>query len=177
MRYTFDEEGEAGEELRKGLGQENLDTLKQFIENQEWIYGEGNLRAIIRVLSYAPKLPMPDETTKQYHIAMIHKLDTIDEEAGSRGWGIRAWGEIKSQREEKYDPAEYILGAIATMPDKALVRDLIEFSYQSGKIAHPIFDSNGFVRWPREMSSEEMKKLVTEREEEKKEKNDLNKKV
>ena len=40
--------------------------------------------------------------------------------------------------------------------EKTPAQELIELSSKSGKLAHPVFDSRGIVRWPKKMSYEEV---------------------
>ena len=59
--------------------------------------------------------------------------------------------------------------------EKTPAQELIELSSKSGKLAHPVFDSRGIVRWPKKMSYEEVKKFVAKREEKKEKAPDGNK--
>lgn len=114
-------------------GEAAIVIVKKWLEDPTSV----DLRLLINTVSSAQ---FSAHEERQYNLALI--LDTAVFETD--GESFRGWGSIK-----RGESAENILGAISIMPDKESLKKLIELSSSAGVTAHPVFDSNGNVRFPK----------------------------
>ena len=90
---------------------------------------------------------------KDYTLAVILGLSLVDLMWREKRFGIRgyAWGAIRPEVKRK-EFGNNLLGSISIEGKKTgdmLAQELIELSSKSGKLAHPVFDSHGILRWPK----------------------------
>lgn len=124
---------------------ENFEIVKNFFSNPEWINEDkDNLRKLFDALIYIKQQGKKREDS-QYHIGIVIDLPAVL--TGLVKGGL--WGLIKTKGDEEYDQSKHILGAVALMPDKKLIEQMELLSSQAGSLAHPVFDRNGHVMYPR----------------------------
>lgn len=128
---------------------ENFLTIKSFREDNKFLSKKDNLRKLLIALS-----AVYDDTTeyqrRQYHLALI--VDSSITDKASNSWGIDYWKELYESQTEKMDKKEkylIILGAISIYPLKEMYKEIIEIEKGSEDLAHPVFDHNGVVRFPK----------------------------
>lgn len=127
-----------GTELRGNFPEQYLQIITDFLQNPYFLTEKkDNLRLLINAVSYIPKTS--EKETENYHLALIFDLSQVS--IYLHGW----WGLI----EKTNTPQNALLGAIAAMPDKELLKEIIAHSSRSGDLAHPVFDNQGRVRWPK----------------------------
>ena len=135
--------------LENNIDEGTLQILNEFLEDPDYLEKDkNNLRKVMNAISYAPKQFRRD--SRQYNIALV--LDVSSAAIGGRAWNPE-WGYIGDAKDWKgestYEKGNAILAAVATMPNKELWQDMSKLSAHAGSMAHPIFDRNGIVRWPK----------------------------
>lgn len=115
----------------------------------EFVYKGDDSRDIFRLAlrrmatTYKPR---PEAAMKRegwdrpYHLALIVSNDAIDFPSIMDRW--------VSIPEGKRGQGQYLLGAVACLPDKELWRQMSILAERAGEFAHPILDSRGNVRYP-----------------------------
>jgi hypothetical protein len=127
---------------------ENLKIIKSFKENEDFLQQKGNLRKLLVALSSV--YDVEGRQSRQYHVALIVDSKILDKSSNS--WNIDYWKELYDFETEKIDKKEKnssILGAISIYPLKEMHNEIIEIEKDSKDLAHPVFDHNGVVRWPK----------------------------
>ncbi len=148
----------------KRYGEENLRIVAEWLKNPNYLDGKDNLRKVMWALSTAPSVD-EDPEARQYHLAVIYGIDALS--PGDSGWGM-GWQNInenRSQRnstEEQSVLAQQMLGAISVMPDKQLYQRMSELSASAGDFSHPVFDSLGYVRWPKNKGEEGQEDITSD---------------
>ena len=114
-------------------------VIRNFINNPDFLFeNPNNLRTLFNALAYAKY----EQQTKQYHIAVIYDSDAVV--PISDGNNYHHWSNISSDSKP-----HHIVAAIAVMPNKELWNKMTEISSGSGKLAHPIFNRTGELKWPK----------------------------
>lgn len=128
----------------KGITPDVERILENFINDPEYLTNnKENLREIIHILAYSTFNQRNDfrydDEHRSYHIALIIDDSVFKHSLSSRNgyWGVTDTSLFNSQN--------HILGAIACMPNKELVREMIEISSGS----HPVFAANGTCLYPK----------------------------
>lgn len=134
-------------EMRRMVSNDN--PIVEFVFNNN--NSQEALRKTINSLAYyhkprAEDIMKPAGWDRQYHIAMIFSNKAI--KAANY---IDRWGSID---EDKRNSGEYLLGAISCMPNKELGQKMQEKVETAGNWSHPIFDSNGIIRYPKQRHQE-----------------------
>ncbi|MDO8443928.1 MAG: hypothetical protein Q7S80_00240 [bacterium] len=121
-------------------GKQILELLNNFINDPNFLREGNNLREVVNALAYDPRtVDEMSAEVKQYQVLGIFGLKTHHS-----GGLAPSWGRIDSFNPEDTE----MLGAIAIMPNKELYQRMVEASSHAGQLAHPVFDSNGTVRFP-----------------------------
>jgi len=80
-----------------------------------------------------------------YHMALVFGQEAISE---SESYGKSHWRYLEDQGTHQQPPEEFLLGAIAIMPNKEIWQEMIAKSQHAGPLAHVVFDCKGNVRFP-----------------------------
>lgn len=83
-----------------------------------------------------------DEQNAPYHLMAVFAPEAV--RMNSSSWGREDWKYI--QKDAK---PENLIAAFSMLPQKDLYQDMIGLSSRAGELAHPIFDSQGNLRWPK----------------------------
>lgn len=96
---------------------------------------------------------------KAYTLAVIFGLSLVDLTWREKRFGTRgyAWGAIRPEVKRR-EFGGNLLGSIA-ITGNIPAQELIELSSKSGKLAHPVFNSYGVVRWPKALKEEAEKEI------------------
>jgi hypothetical protein len=130
----------------------NVAIIDDFLSDEEYLTRDReNLRKVINAIAFGPKL---SRQSSQYHVALILDIEgaAVGGASLQRSWGYL--GGLKDYKDQPtYKKERAVIGAIATVPNKEIFQEMTELSSHSGSIAHPIFDAQGVVRWPRQVKS------------------------
>lgn len=128
---------------------ENFLIIQSFREDEKFLSQKDSLRKLLVALS-----AVYDDTTehqhRQYHVALIVDSSIMDK--ASNSWGVEYWKELYESQTEKIDKKEKylnILGVISVYPLKEMYKEIIEIEKGAEELAHPVFDHNGVVRFPK----------------------------
>ena len=131
------------ESLLKDIPEEDLQVIREFFENPDF-GGAGKIRRFINVFSrLAPHLvERSSRPEEQYELALIFddKIVQDDPSASFDHWGRLPKGKTNGTS---------LLGAIVIIPDKERVKEFVDISKTAGEWAHPVFDRNGVVSYPK----------------------------
>lgn len=127
------------------IGEENWEIFNQFYFNENWLNEDPkNVRKLFNAASYGLEKTQNKEK-RQYHIALVYDLPALTEVQYT---GARPWATVK-----KKNVGERLLGAVSLMPNQELSREMISASSKAQEFAHPVFDSRGYVRYPKTKES------------------------
>lgn len=116
------------------ITEEDKDLIEHFLSDPSTL-SKGELRALFTLLS--------EKTAHQYQyeIAAIFHPSAYRKSRGvSEDW---PWWELTSSAQNG------LMAAIVTIPDKKLMKDVIESASGNPELAHPVFDSLGNIRYPK----------------------------
>lgn len=129
-----------------GLGEQNIEILEKLRDDPSYIQQKGALREILTACTHL----MDDARRKddrQYQIALVFDNEVFGfaKESGE------GWSSFPGKRKDVLNDElrKGLLAAISIMPLKNLYGEMIEVEKGSGNFAHPIFDSQGLLRWPK----------------------------
>lgn len=128
------------------IGEENLEIMRNFINNPDFLNTSKNLRSLIKTIAYYPLAAGDRDYERQYHLALVFDIKAISDVTS---WGQNFWRLLKTEDDINYKPSDNLLGIIACMPDKELVQQLITKSSHGKEVAHVVFDDKGIVRYPK----------------------------
>ncbi|MEX2369168.1 MAG: hypothetical protein WD552_02115 [Candidatus Paceibacterota bacterium] len=129
------------------IGKENTEIIYDFMNDPDFLEQKDGLRKIIIAITNSHRL-LNDSERRQYHIAVI--VDNSKFKFRSSEWGLSEWRRMSGGATDEKDVAEGILGAISVYQLKYMYKEMINLDKGAGDFAHPIFDSNGVVRFPSE---------------------------
>jgi len=131
------------------FGEENSKVLRKLKSSPSYITEPGALREVMNALSYA--MDHHDSKNRQFQVAVV--LDDDIFEFGVREYRDRKWGSFalskKFQSLSDVKKKKGLLAAISIVPLKDLYKEMVELERGSGDFAHPIFDNQGVLRWPK----------------------------
>lgn len=114
-------------------GEASIVLVKKWLEDPTSV----DLRSLINTVASAQ---FSANEERQYDLALIIDSAAFETDGESfQGWGAIKRGESMSN----------VLGVISIMPDKERLRKIIEMASSREALAHPVFDSNGNVRFPK----------------------------
>lgn len=59
------------------------------------------------------------------------------------------WRKLNTEeRVDEYKISDHFLGTIVIMPNKELIKNVIEMFSHGGELAHPVFDHAGNLKYP-----------------------------
>ncbi len=125
------------------IGSKHLGVIQKFLDDPSFLEDKANLRLLMEALSYKPGRTGGIRERRSYHLALIMDMKNISKDTS---WGHEEWRPLQEENQ--------LLGVISIMPNKELIKEVIEKSSSGGKIAHPVFDFLGHVRWPKEIENE-----------------------
>lgn len=126
----------------------NLKIIKSFQDNENFLQTKGNLRKLLVAISAI--YDVEERQSRQYHVALIVDSKILDQSSNS--WGVDYWKDLYESKTEKMSKEEKdlkILGVISIYPLKEMYNEVIELEKSSQDMAHPVFDHNGIIRWPK----------------------------
>ena len=115
-------------------GEAGVTLVKKWLEDPTSV----DLRTLINTVSFAQ---FSANEERQYNLALI--LDSSVFEADSESY--RGWGSIKGGESNRN-----VLGVISIMPNKEALKKIIDLVHEAGLASHPVFDSRGNIRFPKE---------------------------
>ena len=124
---------------------ESLRVLVQFRDDPHYLHQSGGLRHVVNAFSYVLDNPLR-RGDRHYQIALVfdNKTYGLTYEYGER-WSSFKKAQMPGSEAEKQ---RGLLAAISLMPLKEMHKEMIEIEKGLGDFAHPVFDSNGTLRWP-----------------------------
>lgn len=133
------------------LGEENLNYLQEFMTTDH--PEEMDLRKIFEIISYSQPARGKSDFA-QYQIALLYDLNVS---FGLQPGETHAWSNFaRSAHKDKEFFSQKVLGAVAMMPNRELWQEMAKMSLNAGEIAHPIFDRDLIVRFPKLETSNEV---------------------
>lgn len=115
-------------------GETSITLVRKWLEDPASV----DLRSVINTVAAAQ---MSDYEERQYNLALVLDFAALSEEDRSQAYG--GWGYIKPN-----ESTARILGAIAIMPSKETLKQIIDLAHGAGTSSHPVFDSRGKVKFP-----------------------------
>lgn len=127
---------------------ENLKIIRSFQDDENFLQEKGNLRKLLVAISAI--YDVEERQSRQYHVALIVDSKILDQSTNS--WGTDYWKnlyEFEIEKMSKEEKSSSILGVISIYPLKEVYNEVIKLEKNSQDMAHPVFDHNGVVRWPK----------------------------
>jgi len=143
--------------LEDAFGKEVVTIVRSLKNDPAYLEKPGALRETLNVLTHLVDNPRGRDAG-QYMIALILDNKTFQfKEPRMQGtsykedWGSfnRPWTEKQMNSLSEAEVKQGLLAAISIMPLKDLHQEMILLDKGASDLAHPIYDNNGVLRWPK----------------------------
>ena len=124
-------------------------VIQQFLEDDNFLDNRNNFRKLYTALCFTEKT-LASTLHSQYHIGLVVDSAAIGTNRWRHPHSEDEWGDIRNGEFSK----DALLAAICVIPNRDIVARIAEIninlSVKEADLAHPVFDANSVVRWPKQ---------------------------
>lgn len=140
----------------------------EYLQYQNYFFGEDHIRLIQKFMDEPQSVPIRDVIHtislvqrgqsgiewKQYMLLAVFSRAVVGDSGGYK-WGTLKDEGVSYMNREKLNPGDHFLAAISLLPNKELSNELVATSAHGGAFAHPVFDHNGRMVFPKKRDDQE----------------------